>query len=118
MSLQTKFRSPDEFLTELAEDKERIERKILRLSICHMRDPNWPSRVQLTALATCIVDDRLLCLQHVLGECLDNGLGEPENLVWVKGYDLIDRLAVAAHGLGLSVRAGVIEEAPLAAAEA
>lgn len=98
------FNDPDEFLAELGRDLERIDRKILRVTV---RRRYGQPFVTVAVLATAAVGGTLVKLEHRVGECFAGD--ERATGLANKTQTALDRLTVAATALGLDVRAGVFE---------
>ncbi|MCI0462771.1 MAG: hypothetical protein L0Z62_37970 [Gemmataceae bacterium] len=103
--MKVQFHAVEEFLAEIARDKEQIDRGILRISILRrFHDPF----VHLFLLATAVVGGIVVRLDQRLGECFaadaaaSAGIGK-------KGEELMARLGREAEQLGLEVRAGFFE---------
>ncbi len=98
------FNDPDEFLTELRRDRERIDRGILRVTV---RRRYGSPFVTVSVVATAVVEGVLVKLEHRIGEAFAGdekatGLAEKTGAV-------LDKLTGAGKSLGLDVRAGVFE---------
>jgi hypothetical protein len=100
-----KFNDPSEFVRELRRDREKIERKILRLTCGHRHE--YPMTV-LTVLATALVGSVVVRLERRCGSYMTgDSNGMDQTLAAVRADCKL--VEAAAHELGLEVRAGVYE---------
>lgn len=103
--MRVKFNNTDEFIDELRADADMIEPKVLRRTTRMLRSGELPL-VTYTTIATAVVFERLVILEHRCGETMFK-LDEE-----IKGRLDADyaKLEAAAKELGLEVRAGVFDE--------
>ena len=83
------FNDPEEFLTELRQDRDRLDRAILRVT------------------ATVTIDGMLVKLDHRVGDAFAGD--EKANGLMTKTQALLEKLTGTGKALGLEVRAGVYE---------
>lgn len=102
-----KFRTLEEYVTEVIICKEQIAEKTLRATFRYTQVSNMPiNRVQL--ICTCLVGRAVLRLEESMGEIW--GLANADDQkTRDRQQQSFDRLESVAKGLGLSLRAGVIE---------
>lgn len=98
------FHDPDEFLTELRTDKDRIDRGILRVTV---RRRYGSPFVTVSVVATATVEGVLVKLEHRIGEAFAGD--EKVNGLTDKAQAALDTLTGAGKSFGLDVRAGVFE---------
>lgn len=103
-SLTVAFNDPEEFLTEIRQDRDRIDRQILRITV---RRRYGEPFVTVSVVATAAVEGTVVKLEHRVGEAFAgdaraNGLA-------AKTQTVLDKLADAGKALGLDVRAGIYE---------
>lgn len=101
------FNDAGEFLAELHLDADKVDRKILRLTIrrrCHQ------PFVYVSVMGTVVIGRTVVTLDHRLGETF---IGEDlkHSEVGNRAEALLARISQAAGELGLEVRAGVFEPA-------
>lgn len=97
----------DTFLEELFADKEKVERKIVRLTYRHDTRGGAPIE-RITLRATARVAGEILALNLYLGENWGSGLTETEKLQ-SKGDAALRRIEEACKELGLELRGGTHE---------
>lgn len=99
------FNAPDEFLAELRIDAEKVEQKILRVTVRHHYRAPF---VEICVLASAVIGPNIVVLEHHLGQIFvgeqlaGSEVGSRTELVTA-------RLREVGEGLGLEVRAGVYE---------
>ena len=98
------FNDQAEFLTEIRQDRDRIERQILRLTV---RRQYGNPFITISVVATVAIADTIVKLDHRVGECF---VGDEK----AKGMEdkirtTLDKITDAGKKLGLDVRAGVYE---------
>lgn len=98
------FNDPDEFLEEVRKDTDRIERRILRLTV---RRRYAQPFVHVAVVATAVVGNTVVHLEHRIGEAFFGD--ENADGLTTKTQAALDKLTEAAKALGLEVRAGVYE---------
>lgn len=98
------FHDPDEFLTELTLDKDRIDRGILRLTV---RRRYASPFVTVSVVATATVEGVVVKLEHRIGEAFAGD--EKANGLTDKAQAALGKLTEAGKSLNLDVRAGVFE---------
>jgi hypothetical protein len=100
--VKVNFHDPDEFLGEIRKDHDRIDRKLLRVTV---RRRYAPPFVHVAVVATAVVGNSVVTLEHRVGEVFaGDEAGSP---IPGKIQATLDRLTAEAELLGLEVRAGV-----------
>jgi hypothetical protein len=102
--VKVNFHDPDEFLDELRKDQDRIDRKLLRVTV---RRRYAPPFVHVAVVATAVVGNSVVTLEHRVGEVFAGD--EAGSSIPGKIQAGLDRLTAEAEKLGLEVRAGVFE---------
>lgn len=103
--MKVQFHAVEEFLAEITKDADRVEGRILRVTVLRrFHDPF----VHIFLLATTVVGGVIVRLDHRLGECFAMDATATAE-VGKKAEALVARLDRAARELGLEVRAGVVE---------
>jgi hypothetical protein len=103
-TLTVGFNDPDEFLDEVRKDIDRIERKILRVTV---RRRYAQPFVHVAVVATAVVGNTAIHLEQRIGEAFFGD--EKADGLTTKTQAALDKIGEAAKGLGLEVRAGVFE---------
>ena len=98
------FHDPDEFLTELRLDEDRIDRDILRVTV---RRRYGNPFVTVSVVATTSIEGTLVKLEHRIGEAFAGD--EKAHGLIDKAQAALDTLTEVGKSLGLDVRAGVFE---------
>ena len=98
------FNDQEEFLTEIRQDRDRIERQILRLTV---RRRYGNPFVTISVVATVAIADTVVKLDQRVGEVF---VGDEK----AKGLEgkieaILVKMTDAGKALGLDVRAGVYE---------
>ncbi len=102
--VKVSFHDAEEFLDELRKDHDRIDRKLLRVTV---RRRYAPPFVHVAVVATAVVGNSVVTLEHRVGEVFaGDEAGSP---IPGRIQATLDRLAAEAEKLGLEVRAGVFE---------
>ncbi len=103
--MKVQFHAVEEFLVEITKDKDRVDQKILRLTVLRrFHDPF----VHMFLLATAVVGGTIVRLDQRLGECFAAD-ATAAGTIGKKAEELLARLDREAAALGLEVRAGVFE---------
>ncbi len=104
-----KFNDPGEFVEELKKDVELVDRRLVRITGLY-RQVMGPAVRDYSVVATARVGSDLYRLEKYIGQLW--GLkAEDDKLVLRKGEEVKDQLDLACVELGLSVRAGLLEDA-------
>ena len=98
------FNDPDEFLEELARDRETVDRKILRVTV---RRRYASPFVTVSVVATALVGGQVVRLEQRIGQAF--AAAENVTEVATKTQAALDKLTEAGKALSLEVRAGVFE---------
>lgn len=102
--MKVNFHDPDEFLDEVRKDHERVERRIVRITV---RWQYVQPFVHVAVIATTVVGNFVVALEHRIGETFaGDEAGSP---IPAKVRAALDHLTTEAVKLGLEVRAGVFE---------
>jgi hypothetical protein len=104
ISLTISFHDPDEYLSELRRDHERIDRRILRVTV---RRRYGEPFITISVIATAAVEGTIVKLEHRIGEAFAGD--ENSNGLSTKTQVVLDKLTEAGKALGLDVRSGVFE---------
>ena len=96
------FNDLEEFLAEIQQDHDRIERQILRLTV---RRRYGNPFVTISVVATAMILDNLVKLDHRIGEVFAGD--EKSKGLESKIQIVLEKLTEAGKTLGLDVRAGV-----------
>jgi hypothetical protein len=102
--VKVNFHDSSEFFDELRKDQDRIDRKILRITV---RRRYAPPFVNVSVVATALVGITIVVLEHRVGEVFAGD--EKGSPIPAKIQACLDRMTTAAEKLGLEVRAGVFE---------
>ncbi|MCE9561220.1 MAG: hypothetical protein K8U57_04120 [Planctomycetes bacterium] len=102
--MKVQFHDPEEFLAEVRRDAERVDRKIVRVTI---RRRYRPPFVTMSVIATAVVSPTVITLDHRVGETF-SGDGHDSDLV-TKATATIDKVTRVLNEIGLEVRPGVFE---------
>ncbi|HWP59481.1 MAG TPA: hypothetical protein VNL14_16435 [Candidatus Acidoferrales bacterium] len=107
-----RFNDPQEFLREIAQDKERIHRKIVRLTTLYTQSKTLPI-MYVSVLATALIEgetparDSIVRLEHFCGDIM--GVGHTDE----KTRERVSKAQGVIEGycrdMDLDVRAGVYE---------
>lgn len=101
--MKVQFTDPEEFLDEVRRDTGLIDRGIVRVTV--RRRVHHPF-VALSVVATAAVGPTVVALEHRVGEALG---GDPDPDLSARVGARVDALTRELAGLGLDVRAGVLE---------
>lgn len=102
-----RFNQVEEFLEELAKDKDHIERGIVRLTNLYRPSRQVPSIQHLSVVATMRVGRDIIRLEVYCGDLWHLDRDQP---VLDRAKALHTTLEEGCARLGLEVRAGVLEE--------
>lgn len=98
------FNDTDEFLNELRQDRDHIDRRILRITVRRRYRQPFTG---VWVVATATVEGILVKLERRVGESFAGD--EATNGLATKTQTILDQLTEAGKSLGLDVRAGVYE---------
>lgn len=98
------FNDPDEFLDEIRKDQDRIDRKILRVTV---RRRYGEPFVTISVVATAMIEGLIVKLEHRIGESFPGD--EKANGISTKTQAILDKLTEAGKSLELDLRTGVYE---------
>lgn len=96
------FNDVHEYLTELGRDRDRVDRRILRVTVGRRYGAAF---VTVSVVATALVEGVVVRLDRVVGEAFvgdEQGAG-----LAARTQTLLDELTEGGQALGLEVRAGV-----------
>lgn len=103
-----KFSYPDDFLDELAKDKEKVDRGIVRLVYSFKPSKLSPNITHLSVVATALVAGQVYRLEHYCGDLWR--IESQDQAVHDKGISVKKQIEYGCSRLGLEVRGGSIEE--------
>jgi hypothetical protein len=101
--IHARFADGDEFVTELTEDKELVERGIVRVA-GRARIDSDGTEADILVEASAIIAGRLVALRQHCGRVY--GVGDHDEQVRTRARDDIAWLRAELENLGLDVRAG------------
>lgn len=102
-----KFSDPEDFLEELAKDKEKVDRGIVRL-VYSFNPSTHGITTHLSVVATALVGTQLYRLETYCGDLWR--IESPDQPVHEKGSAVKEAIAAGCAKLGLEVRGGAITE--------
>ncbi len=102
--LTVSFHDPDEYISELRRDHERIDRRILRVTV---RRRYGEPFITISVIATAAIEGTIVKLEHRIGEAFAGD--EKSNGLATKTQVVLDKLTEVGKALGLDVRSGVFE---------
>jgi hypothetical protein len=102
------FSVPDEFLEELAKDRNRVHRGIVRVAYRVTPSRASPAISSLSVVATAMVDGQVYRLEVSCGDLWH--IGEVDRAVQEKAEKIRKRIEEECRQLGLEIRGGVLSE--------
>lgn len=105
--LRVRFNEAPEFVRELEQDRELVERGLVRVTKAY-RPAMGGVLTRVTVLAGAIVDGRPVILERLVGDLWGNPAAD--NLVNADADAYIATLEAEVQRLGLTARGGLLEE--------
>jgi hypothetical protein len=102
------FSVPDDFLEELAKDRDRVHRGIVRVAYRVTPGRASPNISHLSVVATALVEGQVYRLEAPCGNLWH--IGEEDRAVQEKAEKIRERIEEACRQLGLEIRGGVLSE--------
>lgn len=102
-----RFNDANEFLKELAKDRDHVERRIVRLTNLYRPSQRVPSIQHLSVVATTRVGRELVRLETYCGDLWN--LGRDQSVL-DKAKVLHQTIEDGCASLGLEVRSGVLDD--------
>lgn len=108
--MQVRFNDVEEFLAELEHDRERIDRGIVRVTKTLTQTAQLPIQ-QLAVVATARVGDTVVRLERYCGDLWGKEFPQDAE-THERAEKVMRKLEDACRGMGLEVRAGILELEP------
>ena len=102
------FSDPEDFLEELEQDKERVERKIIRLCFMYAPSKVSPNIRHLSVVATALGEGQVIRLRYYCGDVWN--IESQDKAVQDEAEKVKKQIADGCARLGLEVRGGTITE--------
>lgn len=104
--MKVQFNDMDEFLTELEQDKDQVDRSIVRVTCLHIQNKELPI-TYLSMVATAHIAGYVIRLDKPIGHYITKDTRAQE--VHQRADELINHLQARLACFGLEVRRGIIE---------
>ena len=104
-----KFSNVDEFIGELREEKNHVDRSIVRVTQRSSYKES-PSILNLSIIATCIIKNQIVIFEHFCGQIFSTSNDSISQKVRDQAREISEEVETKVKELGLFVRIGIIEE--------